>query len=39
MARPRRDDNKIYLHVRRNGKSTYASANEAYDNNGRRSLP
>ena len=37
MARPRRDDNKIYLHVRRNGKSTYASANEAYDNNGRRS--
>lgn len=37
MARPRRDDNKIYLHVRRNGKSTYASANEAYDSNGERS--
>lgn len=37
MARPRRDDNKIHLHSRRNGSSTYASANEAYDNNGRRS--
>ena len=36
MARPRRDDDKIHLHARRNGNSRYASSNEAYEKDGTR---
>lgn len=36
MARPRRDDDKIYLHARRNGNSRYTSSNEAYEKDGTR---
>ena len=36
MARPRRNDNKIHLHARRNGNSRYASSNEAYEKDGTR---
>ncbi|MCH3919880.1 MAG: transposase [Sphaerochaeta sp.] len=36
MARPRRNDNRIYLHLRRNGTRFYASSNEAVEKDGIR---
>jgi len=36
MPRPRRNDGKIHLHERRNGNRSYASSNEAYDQDGVR---